>query len=115
MANSAPTNLMLVVGGRYHDMDYARLELLKHLAEHRLEPRVLGLLGERAQAVDERDTRADQRGRLARHHRQVHRTDALEARQLDVQIEPRAAGGAFGRRRGGLREVGDEDAVAPQP
>lgn len=29
-----PLDAYLVCGGRYHDMDYARLELLKHLAEH---------------------------------------------------------------------------------
>ena len=29
-----PKNAYLVVGGKYHDMDYARLELLKHLGEH---------------------------------------------------------------------------------
>ena len=33
MAN-APVNGYLVCGGRYHDMDYARLELLKLLGEH---------------------------------------------------------------------------------
>ena len=27
-------HVYLVVGGQYHDMDYARLELLKLLAEH---------------------------------------------------------------------------------
>lgn len=31
---SGPVNGYLVCGGRYHDMDYARLELLKLLAEH---------------------------------------------------------------------------------
>ena len=31
---SAPINGYLVCGGLYHDMDYARLELLKLLAEH---------------------------------------------------------------------------------
>ena len=30
----APVDAYLVCGGKYHDMDYARLELLKHLAEH---------------------------------------------------------------------------------
>ncbi len=29
-----PVEAYLVVGGKYHDMDYARLELLKHLGEH---------------------------------------------------------------------------------
>ncbi len=32
--NSGPINGYLVCGGLYHDMDYARLELLKLLAEH---------------------------------------------------------------------------------
>jgi type 1 glutamine amidotransferase len=31
---SVPVNAYLICGGRYHDMDYARLELLKLLAEH---------------------------------------------------------------------------------
>jgi len=31
---SGPVNGYLICGGRYHDMDYARLELLKLLAEH---------------------------------------------------------------------------------
>ena len=30
----ARTNVLLIVGGKYHDMDFARLELLKLLAEH---------------------------------------------------------------------------------
>ena len=29
-----PVEAVLICGGRFHDMDYARLELLKHLAEH---------------------------------------------------------------------------------
>ncbi|MFP6607633.1 MAG: ThuA domain-containing protein [Myxococcota bacterium] len=29
-----PIEALLVCGGKYHDMDHARLELLKHLAEH---------------------------------------------------------------------------------
>ncbi len=34
MAASEPVDAVLVCGGKYHDMDHARLELLKHLAEH---------------------------------------------------------------------------------
>ncbi len=40
---SAVVDAYLVVGGKYHDMDYARLELLKLLAEHpRVRTRVAG-------------------------------------------------------------------------
>ncbi len=33
MDDNSPTRCALVVGGKYHDMDFARLEILKYLAE----------------------------------------------------------------------------------
>ena len=42
MALAPRVNVLLVCGGKYHDFDYARLELLKLLAEHsRLRVRVV--------------------------------------------------------------------------
>ncbi|MDE2304792.1 MAG: ThuA domain-containing protein, partial [Gammaproteobacteria bacterium] len=40
---SGPINAYLVCGGLYHDMDYARVELLKLLGEH---PRIRTRVGE---------------------------------------------------------------------
>ena len=93
----------------------ALVHAVADLAEDALEARVLDLLGQRREALDERDAGADQRRELARREREVERRDAAQEREVEAR-PPRLLPGAsaVGGGRGALGEVGQEDAVAAQ-
>ncbi len=103
----------------------ALVDLLADLGEHRLELLVVGLLGQRAQRLGQRDAGLEQRRQLAREDRDLLRAHALEeTTEIDLAPEPRdrraarAVTRARRRLRGAARQhlavLGDEHAVLAQ-